>query len=203
MVWVPAGRSLWGPWTSTRGGAGPPGPVEGLWVDLAPVSNAEFAAFVADTGYVTTAEQPLDPKVFPDLDDYSAGSMVFRPTGGRSICATGQVVAPDHPARLGVDCVLFEVRLMSVVRESDDEEPAGLRRDKGTAGTVPQPHSGRTRDGTGDQRSTQVCDRCGDQSGADHRGDPDAVLDPGDGERADVPARLGVNLIAKGIPPLT
>jgi formylglycine-generating enzyme required for sulfatase activity len=56
--------------------------VEGLWVDRAPVSNAEFAAFVADTGYVTTAEQPLDPAVFPDLDDYSAGSMVFRPTDG-------------------------------------------------------------------------------------------------------------------------
>lgn len=56
--------------------------VEGLWVDRAPVSNADFAAFVADTGYVTTAEQPLDPEVFPDLDDYSAGSMVFRPTDG-------------------------------------------------------------------------------------------------------------------------
>ena len=50
--------------------------------DRAPVSNADFAAFVADTGYVTTAEQPLDPEVFPDLDDYSAGSMVFRPTDG-------------------------------------------------------------------------------------------------------------------------
>jgi sulfatase modifying factor 1 len=83
MVWVPGGTFAMG----SVGFYPEEGPVhqaivEGLWVDLAPVSNAEFAAFVADTSYVTTAEQPLDPKVFPDLDDYSAGSMVFRPTDG-------------------------------------------------------------------------------------------------------------------------
>ena len=56
--------------------------VEELWVDRTPVSNADFAAFVADTGYATTAEQPPDPEVLPGLDDFSAGSMVFRPTDG-------------------------------------------------------------------------------------------------------------------------
>src|SRR6266511_2216731 len=34
--------------------------VSGLWVDEHPVTNAEFAAFVAATAYVTTAEKPVD-----------------------------------------------------------------------------------------------------------------------------------------------
>ena len=83
MVWVPGGAFAMG----SLGFYPEEGPVhqatvEGLWVDRVPVSNADFAAFVADTGYVTTAEQPLDPEVFPGLDDYVAGSMVFRPTDG-------------------------------------------------------------------------------------------------------------------------
>lgn len=56
--------------------------VQAMWVDRTPVTNAEFSAFVADTSYVTTAEQPLDRETFPGLDDYSPGSMVFRPTSG-------------------------------------------------------------------------------------------------------------------------
>lgn len=49
-----------------------------------PVTNAQFAAFVAATGYVTTAERPLDPADFPgavDLDT-TPGSLVFTPTEG-------------------------------------------------------------------------------------------------------------------------
>ncbi|WP_286189882.1 formylglycine-generating enzyme family protein [Labrenzia sp. R4_2] len=43
------------------------------------VTNAEFAAFVEATGYVTTAEKDLDPADYPDLppDLLKAGSMVF------------------------------------------------------------------------------------------------------------------------------
>lgn len=43
------------------------------------VTNAEFAAFVAATGYVTTAEKPLPPDLYPGLpDEYRVpGSMVF------------------------------------------------------------------------------------------------------------------------------
>jgi sulfatase modifying factor 1 len=40
-------------------------------IEKHPVTNAQFAEFVADTGYVTVAEQPLDP-----------GGLVFRPTSG-------------------------------------------------------------------------------------------------------------------------
>ena len=53
-------------------------------IDLHPVTNAQFAAFVADTGYVTLAERPLDPANFPDADpaDLVPGGLVFVPTRG-------------------------------------------------------------------------------------------------------------------------
>jgi len=45
------------------------------------VTNAEFAMFVADTGYLTVAERPLSKEQFPDLpdDQRTAGSLVFEP----------------------------------------------------------------------------------------------------------------------------
>jgi len=48
------------------------------------VTNAEFARFVADTGYVTTAERPLDPAEMPGVDPamLDPGSLVFTPTAG-------------------------------------------------------------------------------------------------------------------------
>ena len=45
----------------------------------------EFQQFVKATGYVTVAERPLDPALFPGVpaDELPApGSMVFTPTGG-------------------------------------------------------------------------------------------------------------------------
>ncbi|MBI2699157.1 sulfatase-modifying factor 1 [Mycobacterium gordonae] len=49
-----------------------------------PVTNAQFAEFVAATGYVTVAEQPLDPAQYPGANpaDLVPGAMVFRPTAG-------------------------------------------------------------------------------------------------------------------------
>jgi formylglycine-generating enzyme len=45
------------------------------------VTNAQFAAFVADTGYVTVAERPLSKAQFPDLSEAqrAPGSLVFQP----------------------------------------------------------------------------------------------------------------------------
>jgi sulfatase modifying factor 1 len=44
-----------------------------------PVTNAEFAAFVEATGYVTVAERPLDPADFPGVPEehLQPGALVF------------------------------------------------------------------------------------------------------------------------------
>ncbi len=50
----------------------------------APVTNRQFARFVAETGHVTTAEQPVEMAEFddPTLVDPTPGSMVFTPSTG-------------------------------------------------------------------------------------------------------------------------
>src|SRR4051794_2262026 len=40
--------------------------VDGFWIDRFQVTNRRFAVFVAETGYATVAERPLDPAAFPD-----------------------------------------------------------------------------------------------------------------------------------------
>ncbi|WP_308220909.1 formylglycine-generating enzyme family protein [Microbacterium sp. CIAB417] len=53
-------------------------------IDRYEVTNAQYAAFVDATGYVTVAERELDPAAFPGADaaDLVPGSMVFTPTSG-------------------------------------------------------------------------------------------------------------------------
>lgn len=53
-------------------------------VERHPVTNAQFAQFVEDTGYVTVAERPLDPASYPGVAavDLAPGALVFRPTAG-------------------------------------------------------------------------------------------------------------------------
>ncbi|PZQ98063.1 MAG: sulfatase-modifying factor 1 [Cereibacter sphaeroides] len=48
------------------------------------VTNAQFAAFVAATGYKTVAERPLDPRAYPGADPklLVPGSLVFKMTSG-------------------------------------------------------------------------------------------------------------------------
>ncbi len=50
----------------------------------APVTNAEFASFVAATGHVTTAEAGIDPAQDPGFppEYYAPASLVFTPTDG-------------------------------------------------------------------------------------------------------------------------
>ena len=58
--------------------------VEPFRVHTTPVTNADYAEFVDKTGYVTVAERPLDPSLYPGASakDLVPGSLVFIPTDG-------------------------------------------------------------------------------------------------------------------------
>jgi formylglycine-generating enzyme required for sulfatase activity len=85
MQWVPGGRFRMG---SDRfyPDEGPAHLVEvaGFWIDRSPVTNAAFAEFVAATGYLTVAEQPIDPRQFPGAPQelLRPGGLVFHMPDG-------------------------------------------------------------------------------------------------------------------------
>ena len=85
MLHIPAGEFLMGS-DAFYPDEGPPHRVrvQAFELDERPVTNAEFAAFVAATGYLTVAEVPLDPAEFPDLSprDLAPGGLVFTPSPG-------------------------------------------------------------------------------------------------------------------------
>jgi formylglycine-generating enzyme required for sulfatase activity len=58
--------------------------VDGFWIDRHPVTVAEVRRFVKATGYVTLAERPLDPAMYPDADPelLVPGALVFHMTSG-------------------------------------------------------------------------------------------------------------------------
>jgi formylglycine-generating enzyme len=86
-------------------------------IDETPVTNAQFAAFVAATGHISFAEIAPDPKDYPGMppEMAQAGSLVFEPAAGPvdlSIpnwwdfrfganwhvpLGPGSVAEPDHP----------------------------------------------------------------------------------------------------------
>jgi formylglycine-generating enzyme len=85
LVWIPAQTAVLGSDEHYPEEAPVrPVSVEGFWVQARPVTNAEFAEFVAATGYVTVAEQALDPAGFPGApkQNLQPGSMVFTRTSG-------------------------------------------------------------------------------------------------------------------------
>ena len=61
-----------------------PATVGDFRIDAAPVTNAEFRRFVADTGHVTVAERPVTADDYPDADPalLVPGSLVFHPCRG-------------------------------------------------------------------------------------------------------------------------
>src|SRR4051812_41597734 len=90
MVWVPGGTFTMG---SNLDGYAEEHPahavtVGGFWIDEHTVTVEEFTRFTRETKYITVAERPIDPKLYPDLrpDQLRAGSMVF--------------VQPDHKVDL-------------------------------------------------------------------------------------------------------
>ncbi len=50
-----------------------------FWIDRTDITNADFARFVASTGYRTLAERPLDPRLYPALSprQRQPASLVF------------------------------------------------------------------------------------------------------------------------------
>jgi formylglycine-generating enzyme len=95
MVWIPGGEF-------SMGAQDPPGMsdtvgmqatadsrpvhrvfVDGFWMDETEVTNAQFAAFVKATGYVTVAERTPRAEDFPGAppENLVAGSVVFTPPG--------------------------------------------------------------------------------------------------------------------------
>src|ERR1700678_761039 len=58
--------------------------VETFAIDCCPVTNTEFAKFVEATGYVTVAERPIDPALYPGASPELCvpGSAVFRRARG-------------------------------------------------------------------------------------------------------------------------
>jgi len=85
MVWIPGGTYRMGSDHHYREEA--PAhrvSVDGFWIDQHPVTNADFARFIADTGHVTYAEIPPKPEDYPGAlpEMLYAGSLVFvRPQG--------------------------------------------------------------------------------------------------------------------------
>ena len=95
MLWIPGGPFLMG--TNDQESFPNERPahlvqVQGFWMDQHDVTNAEFARFIEATGYVTTAERPINwedlrkelPPGTPKPDDsaLAPGSLVFIPTPG-------------------------------------------------------------------------------------------------------------------------
>ncbi len=80
MAWVPGGKSIIG--SDSHYPEERPAheiEVEGFWMDISPVTNAQFAVFVEETGHVTTAELPPAQADYPDVppERLVSGSAVF------------------------------------------------------------------------------------------------------------------------------
>lgn len=79
MVWIPAGTFAFGDTVYPEEQPVRNAQVAGFWMDRTEVTNAQFAEFVTATGYVTTAERPVDPRTHPGLPPelLRPGSVVF------------------------------------------------------------------------------------------------------------------------------
>ena len=95
MVWIPGSTFQMGSEDNqARPDEGPVHSVrvDGFWIDQTEVTNSQFARFVEATGYITTAEKPVDweemkkqlPPDTPKPHDslLQASSLVFKPTSG-------------------------------------------------------------------------------------------------------------------------
>ena len=125
MVWIPGGEFSMGaadPFGDERNDVGMQATydsrpihrvyVEGFWMDKTEVTNAQFARFVKNTGYVTVAERIPRAEDFPGAppENLVAGSVVFSP--------------PDHAVPLD-----NHFRWWSYVKGANWRHPLGPRSD--------------------------------------------------------------------------
>jgi len=86
MVWIPGGEFQMGSSIPMFRDARPLHrvAVDGFWMDVTEVTNAQFARFVTATHYVTLAERRPLPEAYPDIPAQRlvAGSIVFSPPPG-------------------------------------------------------------------------------------------------------------------------
>ena len=85
MTWIPGGTFTMGSDKHyVEEAPAHPVTVSGFYMDVHTVTNGDFARFVARTGYITVAERPLDPLMYPGADPELAvpGGLVFRKPDG-------------------------------------------------------------------------------------------------------------------------
>ena len=85
MAWIPGGTFLMG--SDNHYPEEAPAhkvAVDGFWMDICAVTNREFTRFVKETGYVTSAERPVNPADYPGAlpDMLAPSSVVFRKADG-------------------------------------------------------------------------------------------------------------------------
>lgn len=86
MAWVPAGEYRMGSDHHYQEEApAHPVKVDGFWMDVAPVTNAQFRAFVEATGHITFCELPPNSADYPGADPamLMPASVVFVPPRSR------------------------------------------------------------------------------------------------------------------------
>jgi sulfatase modifying factor 1 len=105
MVWIEGGTFIMG--SSAPGGRADEYPahqvqVKGFWMDVTEVTNAQFAKFVDETGYITTAEKSADTSSFVFITPTAKSTRWWRFTRGanwRHPQGPGSIITgqEDHP----------------------------------------------------------------------------------------------------------
>src|SRR5262252_1845211 len=71
--------------------------VDSFWIDRHAVTNADFAAFVAATGYETFAERPLDATLYPGAPHAIPPSASTQHARLVAICAGSRLATSGRP----------------------------------------------------------------------------------------------------------
>ena len=124
--------------------------VDGFWMDATEVTNAQFAAFVKATGYVTFAEQKPRAEDFPGAPPESLvpGSVVFTPPAHVvPLNDALSMVVGSAAERVGVTPSVRRARSMgrSAFRWCTSPSPTRLRTRNGPASACRRKRSGSSR----------------------------------------------------------